>query len=64
MLQQLTQSEDAQLLLTYRQTGDVRCVGELYKRYQHLIFGVCMKYLKNLGDSEDAVMEIRLIDVM
>ena len=55
---QFTHLEDLELLKYYRQAHDVRCVGELYKRYKHLIFGVCIKYLKNASDSEDAVMEI------
>lgn len=53
-----TPLEDAALLQTYRKTADTRCVGELYSRYSALVFGVCMKYLKNAAESEDAVMEI------
>ncbi|MFM2268020.1 MAG: hypothetical protein RL757_1461 [Bacteroidota bacterium] len=52
------QSLDYDLILRYQQQHDVRCVGELFARYRHLVFGVCMKYLKNSSDSEDAVMEI------
>ncbi len=32
--------------------------GLLFERYTHLVFGVCMKYLKNTYDAEDAVMGI------
>jgi RNA polymerase sigma-70 factor (ECF subfamily) len=32
--------------------------GELLKRYMYLVYGVCMKYLKNRKDSQDAVMQI------
>ena len=58
MSRQFTQIEDSELLKHYRQSYDARYVGELYKRYNQLVFGVCMKYLKNSVDSEDAVMEI------
>ncbi len=30
----------------------------LYRRYAHLVFGWCLRYLKNQSDSEDAVMDI------
>jgi len=30
----------------------------LFERYTHLVFGVCMKYLKNEENSKDAVMQI------
>ena len=30
----------------------------LFERYTHLVFGVCMKYLKNTCDAEDALMGI------
>lgn len=49
---------DASLLASYRQTGNNLFVGELYERYTHLVYGVCMKYLENAEDSRDATMEI------
>ena len=58
MSQQNDHQEDIVLIRLYRSSSDVRYIGELYRRYAHLILGVCMKYLKNLADSEDAVMEI------
>jgi RNA polymerase sigma-70 factor (ECF subfamily) len=33
-------------------------VGELYTRYTHLVYGVCMKYLQNDNDAKDATMQI------
>ena len=33
-------------------------LGVLYKRYMMMVYGVCMKYLKNREDSQDAVMQI------
>lgn len=49
---------DAELISSYKQSGDLKHVGELYNRYAHLMSILCMKYLKNYDDSEDAMMEI------
>lgn len=46
--------DDLSLIKLYREQNDNNYVGELYKRYTHLIFGVCMKYLKNEDDAADA----------
>jgi len=52
-----TQSDES-LLEFLRNGGDSRCLGELYIRYGHLVFGVCLKYLKNRMDAEDLTSEI------
>lgn len=49
---------DAELITKYRYSYDSSYVGELFQRYTHLVFGVCMKYLKNPDESKDAVMDI------
>ena len=51
------QSDEA-LLELIRLNKDARCLGELYVRYGHLVFGVCLKYLKNHMDAEDLTSEI------
>jgi RNA polymerase sigma factor (sigma-70 family) len=51
-------NEDADLIRQYKQTLDTAFAGELYDRYIHLVYGVCLKYLKNEEDSKDAVMQI------
>ena len=33
-------------------------LGELYSPYMHLVYGVCLKYLKDRDESKDAVMQI------
>ena len=55
---------DLELIASYRQSGDNVYVGELYKRYSHLVYGVCLKYLKDEDDSKDAVMLVfeKLLD--
>jgi len=49
---------DAGLISEYIKSNDSLYVGELFERYTHLVFGVCLKYLKNEEDSKDAVMQI------
>jgi RNA polymerase sigma-70 factor (ECF subfamily) len=49
---------DLELIDLYRSSGDSIYAGELFQRYSHLVFGICMKYLKNEEESRDAVMNI------
>ncbi len=50
--------DDVDILQRYQQTKDRKCVGVLFERYAALVFGVCLKYLKNKEDSEDALHSI------
>src|SRR5690554_5298899 len=50
--------KEADLLSEYYQSGDLDLLGKLYEPYMHLIFGLCLKYLKDRSKSEDAVMQI------
>lgn len=50
--------EDDELLSLYKASGDIAYLGELYERYIHLVFGVCMKYLRNEEESKDMSMQI------
>ena len=54
----IKQAEDRELVLLYQETDDQAIIGELYERYAHLVYGVCLKYLKNQMDSQDAVVKI------
>ncbi|MFM8912420.1 MAG: RNA polymerase sigma factor [Flammeovirgaceae bacterium] len=49
---------DADLLARYQQTGDLRHWSELFQRYTSLLYGVCLKYLKDRDDAKDAVMQL------
>jgi RNA polymerase sigma-70 factor (ECF subfamily) len=49
---------DTELVLAYRQSGDLKVLGELYQRYMELVYGVCLKYLKDPEPAQDAVMQI------
>lgn len=49
---------DQELLLQYKSTGDIEILGALYSRYTVLVYGVCVKYLKDREEGKDAVMQI------
>jgi len=55
---------DAELLLRYKQSGDVALLGKLYQPYMSMVYGVCLKYLKDREESKDAVMQVfeKLVD--
>lgn len=50
-------SDDA-LLARYVAGGDTRYLGMLYERYMPMVYGVCLKILRDPGKAEDAVMAI------
>ncbi len=49
---------DKELLVAYRETGDMNLLSTLYQRYMDLVFGVCLKYFKDPERCKDAVMDI------
>ena len=49
---------DEELLAGFISSGNLEILGELYSRYMHLVYGVCLKYLKDRDASKDAVMQI------
>ena len=53
-----TAFSEAEMLNSYRKTGDLETLGKLYEKYMPLIFGLCLKYLKSEEQSKDAVMQI------
>ncbi len=53
-----TNTSDSELIEAYRSTKNLEVLGVLYKRYMHLVFGLCLTYLKDKDDSKDAVMQI------
>lgn len=42
----------------FRKTGDLEILSKIYYKYIHLVYGVCLKYLKNRDAAQDAVMQI------
>lgn len=52
------QHSDAILLDLYRKSKDTKWLGILFERYSLLVFGVCMKYLKQVNDAQDATQQV------
>jgi RNA polymerase sigma-70 factor (ECF subfamily) len=52
--------EDKELLNNFYSDGNNQWLGILLKRYTLLLFGVCMKYLKDEEEAKDAVQQIFL----
>ncbi|WP_258102646.1 RNA polymerase sigma factor [Marinoscillum sp. MHG1-6] len=52
------QLNDEDLLRNFQVRGDAEALGFLYDRYLHLVYGLCLKYLKSREAAQDAVMDI------
>ena len=53
-------TSDTELLQQFYQDGNNEWLGILLQRYTMLLFGVCMKYLKNEEEAKDAVQQVFL----
>lgn len=51
-------ADDNSLLTAYQESLDQNILATLFLRYNDLVFGTCMKYLKDEEASRDAVMDI------
>jgi RNA polymerase sigma factor (sigma-70 family) len=49
---------DAELIALYKGGGDLRVLAELYQPYMDLVYGVCLKYFKDVEKSKDGAMQI------
>jgi RNA polymerase sigma factor (sigma-70 family) len=49
---------DASLVNAFKKSGDLAIAGELYGRYMDLVYGVCLKYLKQPEDAQDSTINI------
>ena len=49
---------DKDLVLLYKQTADLKVLGDLYQRYMDLLYGVCLKYFKDTEVAKDAVLAL------
>jgi len=49
---------DEELISLYRIKQNAVIFSILYERYSHLVFGTCLKYLKNGQDAEDTAMHL------
>jgi len=49
---------DEEIIARFRQSGNAAVLGTIFDRYSKLVFGLCMKYLKNRTHAEDETMAI------
>lgn len=49
---------DQEVIQAFRSSGDLTLVSELFGRYTTMMYGVCLKYLRDRDDSRDAVMQL------
>ena len=49
---------DSELVLSYQQTKSNEYMSEIFERYYHLVYGICLKYLNNRDYAKDAVIQI------
>lgn len=54
----LSAESDDELVLQYRNTSSMGALGELYNRYMELVYGVCLKYIKEPDEAKDCVINI------
>lgn len=52
------QLTDEQLLGKYLSGSESRYLGQLYERYMPMVYGICLKIMRDPGKAEDAVMNI------
>ena len=57
---------DLELIARYKFTLDKNYVGELFKRYSHLVLGLCINYFKNKDEAKDELLQIfeKLFDAL
>ncbi|MBP9153072.1 MAG: sigma-70 family RNA polymerase sigma factor [Flavobacteriales bacterium] len=49
---------DSDLIERYRYSFDNAYIGELFQRYSHMLYGVCLKYMKDEEKAKDIVMDV------
>ncbi len=60
MIKDYTHITDEELLNRFYESGNNEWLGALLERYTLLLFGTCMKYLKNEAQAKDAVQQVFL----
>lgn len=46
---------DEEIIISYRRTGKIRFFNEIYRRYYHLVYGVCLNFLKNENEAKEVL---------
>lgn len=52
------QTPDQALIQAFKEKGDLQIFAVLFERYVELLYGVCLKYLKNEAEAEEMVMAL------
>lgn len=54
----IAQLTDLEIIALYKSNDQNDLVGTLYKRYMSLVYGVCLKYLKDREPAKDMTMQV------
>ncbi len=54
----LSSLSDAELLSQFKASGQQDVLSQLFVRYTSLLYGVCLKYLKDRDEAKDMVMQV------
>lgn len=54
----LRKLSDEAIISLYKEKQWTGCIDELYQRYSHMVFGVCMKYVKQIENAEDLTLSL------
>jgi RNA polymerase sigma factor (sigma-70 family) len=57
-LRKSTSLSDAELLSQFKSTFNLVPLSDLFMRYSALVYGVCLKYLKDRDEAKDMVMQV------
>ena len=49
---------DSELVAQFKQSKDLQLLGDLYQRYMDLVYGVCLKYLRDDENAKDSTLAI------
>lgn len=49
---------DSELVQQYKQSQDLNALAELFQRYIDLVYGVCLKYLKQAENAQDSTLAL------
>lgn len=54
----MNQQQEKILIINYKKTSNLDLLGKLYQPYMALVYGVCLKYLKDQALAQDVVTDI------
>lgn len=54
----ISKLSDEELLSSYKESSKKNYISELFNRYLPFLYGVCLKYLKDVDKAQDAVLQL------